>query len=257
MKLDLSELATPVCWDYHYPYRSVQIMPAPAKPDPIHRTAKPIRGRPPLTAFDRSRILSATTAVFLQNGYARASTSEIASRARTSKQTLYALYPTKADLFVAVISAHTDTLFAKHIEYIESEVPPRQALFDIGCMMLRMFSEPEFLALYRILVAETYSFPSLARQLWHTCMERGRHLLADYLRSRRIGAPRYDKAAAQFISFVLGDYVINAMLNPDLELTDRVLRARVSEAVDDFLCLHPLRSIPSRRQSQPRSESMA
>ena len=238
--------------DYHYQYQLVQIMPKPTKPDPARRISKPTRGRPPLTASDRTRILAATTAVFFEYGYARASTSEIARRARTSKQTLYALYPTKADLFVAVISAHTDTLFAKHIEYIESAAPPQKALFDIGCMMLRMFSEPEFLALYRILVAETHNFPELSRQLWHTCMERGRQLLADYLRSRRIGAPRYDRSAAQFISFVLGDYVINAMLNPDLKLTERVLRARVRDAVQDFLCLHPL-----PRQVTKRSESMA
>ena len=66
-----------------------------------------------------------------------------------------------------------------------------------------------------------------------------------------VGGPRYDKSAAQFISFVLGDYV-NAMLNPDLELTDRVLRTRVHEAVDNFICLHPL-----TRQINQRSESMA
>ena len=232
-------------------------MPRPAKLDSARNSAKRTRGRPPLTAADHSRILSATTAVFLERGYARASTSEIARRARTSKQTLYALYPAKADLFVAVISAHTDALFDRHIEYIESELPPERALFEIGCMMLRMFSEPEFLALYRILVAETHNFAKLARQLWNTCMERGRRLLADYLRSRHIGAQRYETSAAQFISFVLGDYVINAMLNPDVKLTDRVLRARVRRAVNDFLCLHPLRSRPSRRQSKPRSESMA
>ena len=232
-------------------------MPKQTKSDPAPRFPKPTRGRPPLTPADRTRILTATTAVFLENGYARASTSEIARRARTSKQTLYALYPTKADLFVAVISAHTDTLFSKHIEYIESAAPPQQALFDIGCMMLRMFSEPEFLALYRILVAETHNFPNLARQLWHTCMERGRHLLADYLRSRLIGGSHYEKSAAQFISFVLGDYVINAMLNPDLKLTGRVLRARVCQAVNDFFCLHPLGSASNRRQSKLRSESMA
>ena len=215
------------------------------------------RGRPPLTDFDRKRILDATTEAFLEEGYARASTSEIARRARTSKQTLYALFPTKADLFVAVISAHTDALFAKHIEYIESSAPPRQALTDIGCRILKMFSAPQFLALYRIVVAEAPNFPDLARQLWHICMARGRVLLGEYLRSRRIGGPSYGKSAAQFISFVLGDFVINAMLNPDLELSERALRNRVREATNDFICLHPLASAQRRRQIIQRSESMA
>ncbi|MBV8884138.1 MAG: helix-turn-helix transcriptional regulator [Chroococcidiopsidaceae cyanobacterium CP_BM_RX_35] len=38
-------------------------------------------------------ILEAATAVFLEQGFARASTDEIARRAGASKQTLYSLYP--------------------------------------------------------------------------------------------------------------------------------------------------------------------
>ena len=147
------------------------------------------RGRPPLDDAARKRILDATTAVFLENGFERAATSEIARRARTSKQTLYALFPTKADLFAGVISAHTEQLFSRHMHYIESGKPPRQALAEIGDMLLAMFSAPTFLALYRILVAEANNFPDLARRLWSVCHERGNGLLAEYLKSRRIGGP--------------------------------------------------------------------
>jgi hypothetical protein len=106
-------------------------------------------------------------------------------------------------------------------------------------MTLRMFSAPTFVALYRILVSNVEKFPDLARQLWRVCQMRGNELLAEYLESRRIGGPAYRESAAQFISFVLGDYVINAMLNPDLEMSERMLRARVRNAVNDFLRLHP------------------
>jgi AcrR family transcriptional regulator len=232
-------------------------MSGPSKRGRPAKLPRSTPGRPPLTDLDRKRILDSTTAVFLEHGYARASTSEIARRARTSKQTLYALFPTKADLFVAVIGAHTDALFARHIQFIESSAPPREALTDIGYMILKMFSGAQFLALYRIVVAEAPSFPDLARQLWHSCMARGRVLLGEYLRSRRIGGPAYEKSAAQFISFVLGDFVINAMLNPDLELSERALRARVREAVSDFICLHPPGRSAGRRQIKQRSESMA
>lgn len=210
-------------------------MPQSAKLDRVPR------GRPPLGEADRARILNATTAIFLAKGYARASTSDIARRAQTSKQTLYALFPTKADLFMAVMSAQTAQLFARHLEYIESSDPPHKALTEIGCQMLALFTAPQFLALYRIIVAETHNFPDLARELWLTCMQRGQGLLAEYLKSRRVGGPNYRKSAAQFISFVLGDFVINAMLNPDLEISKRALQARVRDAVRDFLQLHPLR----------------
>jgi AcrR family transcriptional regulator len=203
-------------------------------------SSKPQRGRPPLDAADRKRILDVTARVFLERGYERASTAEIARRAHTSKQTLYNLFPSKAALFVAVISAHTEDLFARHVEYIESGAPPQEALTDMGLHLLKLFSAPRFLALYRILVAEAPNFPDLARLLWDNCMIRGRELLAEYLRSRRVGGPRYDRSAAQFISFILGDFVINHMLNPDIELSDRAMQTRVREAVRDFLLLHPV-----------------
>ena len=199
------------------------------------------RGRPPLGGVERERILSATTAVFLEKGFERASTNEIARRARTSKQTLYALFPTKADLFVGVMSAHTEDLFSRHIQYIESSKSPAAALNEMGDGLLRMFSAPTFLALYRILVAEAHRFPDLARQMWSVCIERGYRLLAEYLKSRRVGGPAYRTSAAQFVSFVLGDFIVNAMLNPDLALTEIALRARVRRAVKDFLHLHPAR----------------
>lgn len=211
-------------------------MPKPtAAPSP----RKPVRGRPPLNASARKRILAVTARVFLDRGYEHASTAEIARRARTSKQTLYGLFPSKAELFVAVTSAHMEDLFARHVEYIESSVPAREALTDMGIRLLELFTAPRFLALYRILVGESHRFPDLARLLWERCHARGTALLAEFLRSRRIGGPRYDRAAAKFISFILGDYVINTMLNPDLELSPSVLRRRVHDAVADFLVLHP------------------
>lgn len=197
------------------------------------------RGRPPLDTRERQRILDATAAVFLEKGYGRANTNDIARRARTSKQTLYSLFPTKADLFVGVIGLHADRLFERHGEFIQSTSSAATTLNEMGYMMLAMFSAPQFLALYRIVVAEAPNFPDLARQLWRACMERGYALLSEYLKSRRIGGPLYRKSAAQFLSFVLGDFIVNAMLNPDLKLSDRVLRLRVQQAVRDFLRLHP------------------
>jgi len=210
------------------------------------------RGRPVQGEAERyrERILEATTAVFLEKGFEGASTNEIARRAQTSKQTLYALFPTKADLFVGVMSAHTEQLFSKHVYYIESGKAPRRTLTEIGYMVLNMFSAPEYLALHRIVVAEVHRFPDLARAVWRECVERGHTLLAEYLQSRRIGGPSYGKSAAQFVSFVLGDFVLNAMLNPDLELSDRAVRARVRQAVEDFLCLHP---VPRARKQEHRN----
>ncbi len=204
-------------------------------------------GRPPLGDEARQRILDATAAVFLERGFASASTSDIAQRAHTSKQTLYQLFPTKADLFVGVIGGYTNSLFDRHVEFVESGNSPRETLNEMGSMMLGLFADPTFLALYRILVAEAHRFPDLAQRLWFDCMERGYGLLGNYLRSHKLGGPSYRKTARKFISFVLGDFVVNSMLNPDTTLSPRVLRARVSEAVDDFLDLYSQTQQKGRR----------
>jgi AcrR family transcriptional regulator len=208
--------------------------------NPAPQPPRPVRGRPPLDDQARQRILDATAAVFLEKGFARASTNEIARRAKASKQTLYSLFPTKADLFVGVIGAHTNRLFARHQEFIQGNDPPAKTLNEMGFMMLSTLSAPTFLALYRILVAEAQDFPELARQLWCDVVERGYILLAECLQSHRLGGPNYRKSAEQFISFVLGDFIFNAMLNPYLELSDCFFRSRVQDAVRDFLLLHPV-----------------
>ena len=208
------------------------------------------RGRPLRDEAEhyRERILDATTAVFLEKGFEGASTNEIARRAQTSKQTLYTLFPTKADLFVGVMNAHMEQLFSRHMDYVESGKAPRLVLMEIGYKVLKMLSAPDFRALHRIVVAEVYRFADLARAVWRECVERGQVLLAEYLQTHRIGGPNYIKSAAQFNSFVLGDLFINVMLNPDLELSERAIRSRVREAVEDFLRLHPVRA---RKQERP------
>ncbi len=212
-----------------------------SKIQPQRKPSHPSRGRPPLGAVERMRILGVTAAVFLEKGFQGANTNEIARRARTSKQTLYALFPTKADLFIGVMSAHTEKLFARHAYYIASEEPARMALNEIGQTVLGLFTNLEFQALYRIVVAEAQNFPHLAHQLRRECSERGYALLAEYLRSRRIGRPNYRTAADRFVSLVLGDFLLNGMLNPDLVWSRRVVLARVRRAVDDFFLIYPQR----------------
>ena len=99
------------------------------------------------------------------------------------------------------MGAHMEQLFSRHTDYIASDKTPRRTLNEIGRRLLSMFSEADFLALYRITIAEVHDFPDLARLLWRECMERGRGLLAEYLRTRRIGGPGYSRSdrAVRFI----------------------------------------------------------
>lgn len=199
------------------------------------------RGRPPAaqSARCRSRILEATTAVFLEMGYERGSTNEIARRARTSKQTLYGLYPSKADLFVAVMQAHTEKLYSQHEYFIATDQSPREVLQEMGQRALALFRAPDFLALIRVASTVAKKFPVLAENVWQQCVERGYELLAQYLESKHLGGPNYRDAAEKFSAMVLRDLVIRALLNPPIQFSEPQAQTRVQEAVDDFFLLYP------------------
>ncbi|MBD0354642.1 MAG: helix-turn-helix transcriptional regulator, partial [Rubrobacteraceae bacterium] len=54
----------------------------------------------PRARAKRDQILDGARRVFLRDGFAGASTDDIAAEAGVSKRTLYAYYPSKEDLFV-------------------------------------------------------------------------------------------------------------------------------------------------------------
>src|SRR5262245_66646281 len=78
-------------------------------------------GRPPRERAGEveARILDAARRVFLERGLAGASMEEIAALARSGKPTIYARFPSKEDLFAAVITRDADA----NIVRFESHVP--------------------------------------------------------------------------------------------------------------------------------------
>src|SRR5262245_28078149 len=70
------------------------------------------RGRPLQLseAERRRRLLDAAERVFLDAGYGDATMDDVARKARMSKKTLYRLFPTKEQLFAAVMASRDDGL---------------------------------------------------------------------------------------------------------------------------------------------------
>jgi len=60
----------------------------------------------------RSQLLGAAREVFVAQGYHAAAMDEIADRAGVSKPVLYQHFPSKRDLYLALLEQHTDELAA-------------------------------------------------------------------------------------------------------------------------------------------------
>jgi AcrR family transcriptional regulator len=120
-------------------------------------------GRPPKEQAEAlgDHVVAVADALFIELGYGATSMATVASRARVGKQTLYRRFPDKAALFREVIRRRLDVmLMSKAAD--EEHCDPLAALKEIGRRALAIVLDPEFLRLYRIIIAEALAFPELA-----------------------------------------------------------------------------------------------
>ena len=120
------------------------------------------RGRPPAreVASRAERLLDVATEVFLEKGYKGASMIEIARRAGASKQTLYARYPSKAELFAGLIERKAAHLF-EAIGSLDDGRSIRDTLIDCGANLLELIVSPDARGVHRVVIAECVEFPEL------------------------------------------------------------------------------------------------
>lgn len=203
-------------------------------------------GRPRADERDlrNEAILQAATAVFLEQGFARASTDEIARRAGASKQTLYSLYPSKAELFAALMKRRSKKLVDPVASAIlRDDAPAREVLYRFGLQVLRANLSDDGQRLQRLLVAEAPMFSDLANAFWQNGPGWGRELVKQYLESlvqrRVLLLENTDIAADQFMSIVFGWPMLRTSFQlPSLFQTDEALAGWVRSAVDVFLRAH-------------------
>jgi AcrR family transcriptional regulator len=118
------------------------------------------------TADRRQRILTAAASVFAEQGYAAASTAQIAAAAGASKETLYAYFGDKAGLLrEALRSLVTAPDVSAAAPQVDETTSPRQfeaLLRGLAAGLVGDLMQPAYLALARIVVAETPRDPCLA-----------------------------------------------------------------------------------------------
>ncbi len=139
----------------------------------------------------REQIRAAAHRLFLQHGYLGTSTDAILAEAGVaSKETLYRHYASKEDLFVDVLEQLT--LSQPRISSKLSAIPTpydltslREALATVAREILSIMIQPEYLALLRVIIAETSRFPQLGPLFRETVPARGLFILTNLLQQAR------------------------------------------------------------------------
>jgi TetR/AcrR family transcriptional regulator, mexJK operon transcriptional repressor len=148
---------------------------------------------------------------FLSGGFEAASMNKIARRANASKATFYARFPTKEDLFVAVIEHRMERIFKAVTSALSSNAPLAQALHEFGSNLIRLALTQEQVGLVRLISMESERFPRLAQRFLELGPALGLKTLAAYMRqnidSGGLRKADPERMAEHFISLVTGGEV--------------------------------------------------
>jgi TetR/AcrR family transcriptional regulator, mexJK operon transcriptional repressor len=139
---------------------------------------------------------------FFSHGYAGTAMSSIAAKAGGSKTTLWSYFPSKQDLFVAVV----DDLVGRFGTMLRVPLPPEtpvgHALGQFGNAMMSIVLTPQIVALHRLVIGEAGRFPELGRLFYERGPARGKARLAEYLEvamaDGRVQAGDPIRAASEF-----------------------------------------------------------
>lgn len=171
------------------------------------------------TQQTRERILAAAQKLFLQQGYLATSTDAVLAEAGiASKETLYRYYASKEELFTAVLGRLTveqqdfaEKIAALPTPYDLAEL--HQALTELAHAVLGRMSQPEYLALLRIIMVEAPRFPQLGSLFVSTVPQRGLAFVTNLLQEARAREIIADVDLEAVARMLLGGLLTYAITN--------------------------------------------
>jgi len=202
-------------------------------------TDDPLADLPPR----RHAILAAAFAVLMEQGYAGASTLEIASRAKVSKRELYAEFGSKAGILEALIAT---TAARMQAPLDLPRVVDRRSLADTltryGIRALTELSHPAVTAINRLAAAEAGGGSEIGKILDRAGREPNRlalgRLMAQAQAAGLLANGDADRMSGEFFSLLFGDLPVRLMLGVVEPPDAREIARRTKSAVDAVLRLH-------------------
>ena len=189
-------------------------------------------------AARRKAFVDAARELFFANGYAGTTMSSIASKVGGSKTTLWTYFPSKEDLFAAVV----DDIVAPDGDALAIDLPLDEPVPDVlrifGNLLMTKLTATPILSLFRLVVGEAERFPHLAETFYERGPRRGKARAADWVGEKmvrgelRMGDPV--RAVQQFTGLCQSGLYQFAMLNLPESRDLARLHDDVDAAVDAF-----------------------
>ncbi len=118
-----------------------------------------------LTDRKREAILQAAIAEFRTHGFEATSMDKIAASAEVSKRTVYNHFPSKDDLFAAILLQLWQNSASQREVVYRTDIPLRDQLIDLMQEKMQMLNDEHFIALARVAIAATIHAPDRAQEM--------------------------------------------------------------------------------------------
>jgi AcrR family transcriptional regulator len=133
----------------------------------------------------REALLQAAAEVFFEQGYAATSIDAIIERAGGSKRNIYNAFGNKEGLFAAIVYENASKLLSTlDVGLIEGH-DLEEMLTTFGKRLLDLYTSPNLMGLYRIVVCEAHRFPGLVKVFHDQGPGRATQRLAEVLEAAR------------------------------------------------------------------------
>ena len=153
-------------------------------------------------------LLDAAMALFVEKGFASTRSDEVAARAGVSKGTLYLYFPSKEDLFKAVIRTHLTAPLAEGQALADNfHGPSGELLRTLILMIWQHIGKTAAGSICKVVMAEARNFPEIAQFYVNEVIEPTHRLLS--------GALRRGIARGEFRNIAV-DAAVPALIAPSL-----------------------------------------
>ena len=199
--------------------------------------------RPIRTRLDEERLtelLDVAAEIFIAQGFSAASTNEIARRANSSKSTFYSRFPTKEQLFLAVLERRMTSIFQQVAGSLPEEPPIENTLRNFGSALIRLALSKEQIALVRVVSMESARFPELGKRFYELGPKRGEEALAAYFTKQvergRLSSEDTRQMAQHLMSLMTGGPVRWFVLGlHGSSLSKSALQKHLDSAIEVFM----------------------
>jgi TetR/AcrR family transcriptional regulator, regulator of autoinduction and epiphytic fitness len=191
-----------------------------------------------LTDRKRDAIVQAAIVEFRANGFEATSVDKVAARAEVSKRTLYNHFPSKDELFAAILHILWETSASELQRAFEPARPVRDQPLELLQGKLAMLADDNFLALARVAIAAGLHSPERAQEMVARIGEKDGGML-DWMRAaQKHGALKAGDAAQavkQLESLVKGVAFWPQVAMGQPRLTPAAQKKLAAATVDLFL----------------------